>query len=145
MSQRLLQEPEYLTSWKEIAVYLGKGVRTVQRWERQLGLPVRRPNVRARGPVHTTRAELERWLEERWTRRSDDEHFPPNGHLPPDGHKASPVPDECMDTLRRGISRSAELRLANRELLHEIKGTVSAMFDECQNLIKGMTRLPPQQ
>ena len=138
MSQRLLQEPEYLTSWKEIAVYLGKGVRTVQRWERQLGLPVRRPNIRARGPVHTTRAELERWLEERWTRRSDE-------HFPPDGHKASPVPDECLDTLRRGISRSAELRLANRELLHGIKGTVNAMFDECQNLIKGMTRLPRQQ
>jgi len=33
---------EVLTSWKEIASYIGRGVRTVQRWERQLGLPVRR-------------------------------------------------------------------------------------------------------
>lgn len=31
-----------LSSWKEIAQYLGKGVRTVQRWE-HLGLPVHRP------------------------------------------------------------------------------------------------------
>jgi predicted DNA-binding transcriptional regulator AlpA len=31
-----------LTSWKEIAAHLGKGVRTVQRWEAELGLPIRR-------------------------------------------------------------------------------------------------------
>ncbi len=30
-----------LNSWKEIACYLGRGVRTVQRYERDLGLPVR--------------------------------------------------------------------------------------------------------
>jgi phage terminase Nu1 subunit (DNA packaging protein) len=34
-----------LNSWKEIAVYLGRGVRTVQRWE-EMGLPVRRFNGR---------------------------------------------------------------------------------------------------
>jgi hypothetical protein len=32
-----------LTSWKEVAFYMGKGVRTVQRWER-FGLPIRRPS-----------------------------------------------------------------------------------------------------
>ena len=31
-----------LDSWKEIAAYLRKGLRTVQRWERTEGLPVRR-------------------------------------------------------------------------------------------------------
>ena len=35
-----------LTSWKEIAQYLQKGVRTVQRWEQFMGLPVRRLNGR---------------------------------------------------------------------------------------------------
>jgi hypothetical protein len=34
---------QILTSWKEIAAYLGKGVRTVQRWETEFSLPVRRP------------------------------------------------------------------------------------------------------
>lgn len=33
---------EFLTSWKEIACFFGKGVRTVQRWE-SFGLPVHRP------------------------------------------------------------------------------------------------------
>jgi predicted DNA-binding transcriptional regulator AlpA len=32
-----------LTSWKEIAAYMGKGVRTVQRWERESQFPVHRP------------------------------------------------------------------------------------------------------
>jgi hypothetical protein len=32
-----------LSSWKEIARHFGKGVRTVQRWERELGLPIHRP------------------------------------------------------------------------------------------------------
>lgn len=33
---------ELLDSWKEIATYLDKAVRTVQRWEKQEGLPVHR-------------------------------------------------------------------------------------------------------
>ena len=40
----LPEESAVLSSWKDIAKYMGKGVRTVQRWERHLGLPVRRPN-----------------------------------------------------------------------------------------------------
>jgi len=31
-----------LNGWKDIAAFFGKGVRTVQRWEREMGLPVRR-------------------------------------------------------------------------------------------------------
>lgn len=53
-----------LTSWKEIANYLGKGVRTVQRWEAE-GLPVRRPNARDHGIVSALPNELDAWLESR--------------------------------------------------------------------------------
>ena len=35
-----------LDSWKEIATYLKKEVRTVQRWEKSAGLPVRSPHTR---------------------------------------------------------------------------------------------------
>jgi len=38
-----VQHSEVLNSWKEIAAYVGRGVRTVQRWERELGFPVRHP------------------------------------------------------------------------------------------------------
>jgi hypothetical protein len=51
---------QVLTSWKEIACYLGKGVRTVQRWEAELGLPVRRPR-NDRHIVLAFPAELDAW------------------------------------------------------------------------------------
>ncbi len=51
-----------LNSWKEIAEYVGRGVRTVQRWERELGLPVRRPRQHVRSPVVAIPAELDEWL-----------------------------------------------------------------------------------
>jgi len=53
---------EVLNSWTEIAVYLGRGVRTAQRWERELQLPVRRPRERSRSAVIAFRSELDRWL-----------------------------------------------------------------------------------
>jgi hypothetical protein len=51
-----------LNSWKEIATYLGRGVRTVQRWEAELQLPVHRPRGKNRSAVMAFRAELDQWL-----------------------------------------------------------------------------------
>ena len=53
---------EVLNSWKEIAAYLKRGVRTVQRWEAELGLPVRRPWGRSRSAVLAMRSELDLWV-----------------------------------------------------------------------------------
>lgn len=55
---------EVLSSWKEIAAYLRRGRRTVQRWERELGLPVRRPRGRERGTVFAWPREIDTWLQE---------------------------------------------------------------------------------
>ena len=54
-----------LDSWKAIAAYLGRGVRTVQRWERDEGLPVHRLAHEKRGSVYARRAELDAWWESR--------------------------------------------------------------------------------
>jgi hypothetical protein len=51
-----------LNSWKEIAVYLDRGTRTVQRWEHNLGLPVHRIGQGKRSPVFATATELNFWL-----------------------------------------------------------------------------------
>lgn len=51
---------QVLTSWKEIAAYMGKGVRTVQRWEAEMKLPVRRPAA-DRHIVLAFPAELDTW------------------------------------------------------------------------------------
>jgi len=54
-----------LDSWKEIAAYLGRGIRTVQRWEREEGLPVHRLAHEKRGSVYARREELALWWESR--------------------------------------------------------------------------------
>lgn len=56
---------EFLNSWKEIAVYLNRGVRTVQRWEAELGLPVRRPRGKRHSAVIAACAELDQWIASR--------------------------------------------------------------------------------
>jgi len=50
-----------LNSWKEIASHLDRGVRTVQRWESELGLPVRRTGRGKRGAVYALVSELDLW------------------------------------------------------------------------------------
>jgi DNA-binding transcriptional regulator YiaG len=47
-----------------VAAYLGRGVRTVQRWEQELGLPVRRPRGKSRSAVIAFKPELDKWLHE---------------------------------------------------------------------------------
>ena len=51
-----------LSGWKEVAKYLRSGVRTVQRYERELGLPIRRPAPKATVAVIATKAELDAWI-----------------------------------------------------------------------------------
>ncbi len=49
------QAGERLDSWKEIAAYLKRGARTVQRWERDEGLPVHRLPHGTLGSVYAYR------------------------------------------------------------------------------------------
>lgn len=58
-----------LESWKEIAAYLNRGVRTVQRWERTEGLPVCRHRHDKRGTVYAFRREIDQWSDNRRERR----------------------------------------------------------------------------
>jgi len=57
-----VSQPHFLNGWKEIANYLGKGVRTAQRYERSFALPVRRPSGRSEGAVMAAPAEIDAWL-----------------------------------------------------------------------------------
>src|SRR5271155_3890397 len=57
--------PDRLDSWKEIAAYLKREVRTVQRWEKAEGLPVRRHQHDKLSSVFAYRSELESWWHER--------------------------------------------------------------------------------
>ena len=54
-----------LESWKEIAAYLNRGVRTVRRWETEEGLPVHRHVHRTLGSVYAYKSEIDTWRRSR--------------------------------------------------------------------------------
>lgn len=56
-----------LDSWKEIAAYLGREVRTVQLWEKSEGLPVHRQQHARLGSVYAFKSELDVWRQARKT------------------------------------------------------------------------------
>jgi hypothetical protein len=62
---RASERDDQLDSWKEIAAYLKRGVRTVQHWEREAGLPVRRLATKKRGAVYAYKREIDAWREQR--------------------------------------------------------------------------------
>lgn len=61
-------------SWKEIAAYFGRDVRTVRRWEKNEALPVHRHLHRSRGSVYAFQHELDDWH----ARRSMPANAPPS-------------------------------------------------------------------
>jgi hypothetical protein len=56
MSRRILN------GWKEISNHIERGVRTAQRWEALLGMPVHRPALKDRSAVVAFTDELDGWI-----------------------------------------------------------------------------------
>jgi TolB-like protein/tetratricopeptide (TPR) repeat protein len=50
-----------LDSWKDIANFLKRGVRTVQRWEKEEGFPVHRHRHAKLGSIYALRSEVSAW------------------------------------------------------------------------------------
>lgn len=53
---------DILQGWKDIAAYVSRDVRTVKRWEKQRGLPVRRMPGAGRANVYALIPDLDSWL-----------------------------------------------------------------------------------
>lgn len=104
---------EVLNSWKEIAAYMGRGVRTVQRWEQELGLPVRRPRGKERSAVIALKMDLDKWLQ-----------HTPQGAAP---HEANFRVDHVQ--LRRNtallVIRTAEVLAQSKKLQAKIAQSVA--------------------
>jgi len=62
MAEKEVTTLQILTGWKEIANYLRKGVRSVQRYERDLALPIHRLPGKSTGSVIAIKAELDSWV-----------------------------------------------------------------------------------
>ena len=126
---------EILSSWKEIAAYFGKGVRTVQRWEEQFGLPVRRirQNGTNRHILFARMSELDNWLSravgERARRRQDGDgsNGAPwsSGHGEPRGGDGDSllelieqhpgIPRELREEMSRLLRSSLQPHLVNNQ------------------------------
>lgn len=98
-----------LNGWKEIAQHVGKGVRTVQRWEERYGLPVHRIGEGEGKIVFADPDEIDTWLASEARRRAVSEVPPPNGPASSGVHTAEEglgaqarEPGRLRSTRRRG-------------------------------------------
>ena len=88
---RTPQSEDRLDSWKEIAAYLKRDVRTVQRWEKREEMPVHRHLHDRIGSVYASRADLDTWIRSRNLRsvqESEDNAASPD----PPGQAPRPAP-----------------------------------------------------
>lgn len=63
---------DQLSSWKDVAVYFGRDVKTVQRWEKREGMPVHRHLHDKIGSVYAFRSELDAWARTRNLRNTPE-------------------------------------------------------------------------
>jgi len=114
--------PQFLSGWKEIANYLGKGVRTVQRYEREFGLPIRRPAAKPWGSVLATKAELDAWVKASPIR----EVF-----------RLRPLEVDCLpeaNVIKDGLSQMRRLREEMFALRSELTASVQVLHRTVSNL-----------
>ena len=97
-----------LNSWKEIAAYMGRGVRTVQRWERDFHLPVHRPSGHDRSAVIAFADEVDQWLASTPI-KDGKQHLARSLHLSPRTHQLA----EIVESTARTLFHSAEKLQSN--------------------------------
>lgn len=97
-----------LSSWKEIAAYVGRGVRTVQRWELMLGFPVRRPYRHMRSAVLAVPEEIDAWVAACQTRSTT---IPADGRL---NHMSAVSVPSSENPVRLYVGRHDEAWLISR-------------------------------
>lgn len=115
------EDDTVFTCWKEVAGYLGKGIRTVQRWEKHAGLPVQRPNARDKGIIRVSRKELDRWLDRRQPVGANVAN-----QRETERAQNRPAPEDLVT--------AHDLRRANRHLLGEFKDSLRVLFAQCCQL-----------
>ena len=117
-----------LDSWKEIAGYLRRGQRTVQRWEREEGLPVHRLAHEKLGSVYAYQSELDSWWRSRAAGLPEEapkaEERPTLAVLP----FADMSPDRDLGYLCDGIAEEITGALSRVEGLKVASRTLSFQF-----------------
>jgi len=61
-----VESTDRLDSWKEIANFINRDVSTCIKWEKELGLPVYRVDIKSkRSRVFAYKSEIEKWFKNR--------------------------------------------------------------------------------
>jgi len=98
---------ERLSSWKEVAAFFRKDVRTVRRWEAERGLPIHRgAGAVGKSSIYAYPTELERWLRETNDGKADLTELPSSNA---DQADSSPEPDE-VNSLTVQVSQTDNFR-----------------------------------
>jgi hypothetical protein len=114
------QTAAVLTGWKEIARYMGKGVRTVQRWEQYFGLPVRRALGSDKRAVLARPRDLDQWVAARCETRIDGDRRREHVELDRTWSLLQQRIELAKTLCRANQKHRAELQTAIRGLRHEI-------------------------
>ena len=110
-----------LSGWKEIAHYLGRGTRTVQRWE-QFGLPVRRPAGHSRSAVSAISTDIDGWLQ----------HGPPAEDMPNGTCNSVREAASALQTALSEHRRLLKQQSSLREQLANCRRDVSDIVEKIQ-------------
>jgi TolB-like protein/tetratricopeptide (TPR) repeat protein len=126
-------DPEVLDSWKQISGYLNRDIRTLQRWERTRGLPVRRtPGGGPKPGVYAVRSELDAWWRTRGIHLASEEDAgspgsPPSVAVLPFLNMAPEREDQYFadglaDEIITALSRLPSLRVTARTSSFAFRG-----------------------
>jgi hypothetical protein len=132
---------EILNSWKEIANYLGRGVRTVQRWERDFGLPVHRPKGKDRSAVLAFPAEIDRWLH-RTPVRGQVHKLTVSAPAEPQPRIAEARPGSHVALMRESLARSRRLLAALHEEARRHQTLTCELCESLRQLGRGQIEQP---
>jgi len=73
-----MKSSEILDSWKDIARYLERDIKTCYRWEKELGLPIHRiDDTSSRSNVFAYKSEIDQWLQDRAKNRDANDTLQP--------------------------------------------------------------------
>jgi hypothetical protein len=124
---------DLLTSWKEIASYLGRTPRTVQRWEKEFSLPVHRPAHKQSRLVIADTDELDTWA----TRHGDLKDSTPEQ----ENHLAATERPALNNQILQEIAQKESSSTVFAALVGFIEDTLSCDFAEISLVDNRLRRL----
>lgn len=126
---KLIAKMEALISWKQIAAYLGAGVRTAQRYECDYEMPVLRFDGRGHATVWAYPTELDTWLR---CKIKEQRHS---------SHNSNHRLDIALSHFKVAMTRISESLAENERLRNEASRLRAEMYESVALLNTGLGTL----